>query len=347
MDKRQADVIKITKGLCIFFVVLGHTMIPSIRNESESVYTIWTIIYLFHMPVFFAVSGILFELNRDRYRQEPVRFLKNKFRLLIVPYITISIMVYLILIVLTKILGLSAMITQYVHEINSIHDVFFEIATYENHVAQHLWFVLVLFLIFCVNTIFRGVNQKFICVLLTIGPVFALPMLKMVFEVPDIPNYFLFELPFFMLGRLIAQNKKILERVTTFNFSPIVFAVLVWLYISFINGVDILPSPFRWIFLFIMRCMGIMMVFSISALTERSSRAKRAMQFLEEKSYPIYLLHQPFIVSGGAGVLYAIGIPIPVIILLITFLGLLIPLIIDKMFKNIKFYRVFVLGGRK
>ena len=32
MDKRQADVIKITKGLCIFFVVLGHTMIPSIRN---------------------------------------------------------------------------------------------------------------------------------------------------------------------------------------------------------------------------------------------------------------------------------------------------------------------------
>jgi len=346
MDKRQSDVIKIAKGLCIFLVVLGHTMIPSIREENGSIHTLWSIIYIFHMPVFFGVSGLLFELNRDRYGREPGKFLKNKARLLIVPYITISIAVYLILLVLGKLPGLSSLIARYVHEVNGVGPVLYEIITYQNHVAQHLWFVLVLFLIFCINIIFGKVNQKGLCIFLTLAPIFVLPLLKMVFTVPDIPNYLLFELPFFMFGRLMAQNRKFLEKATKLNCTPVVFAVFVWLYICYVEGADNL-LPIRWIFLFIMRCMGILMVFSIAALIERVHAIKEPVKFLERKSYPIYLLHQPFVVSGGAGVLYAVGVPVPLIIVTVTVLGIAAPLIIDKLFGKLKFYRYFILGDRK
>ena len=77
MDKRQSEVIKIAKGICIILVVIGHTMIPSIRNEYRIVFQIWSVIYLFHMPVFFAISGMLYELNYDRYTKVPKGFLKK------------------------------------------------------------------------------------------------------------------------------------------------------------------------------------------------------------------------------------------------------------------------------
>lgn len=346
MDKRQSDIIKIAKGLCILIVVFGHTMIPSIRNERSSIYTLWKIIYLFHMPVFFAVSGILYELNRDRYKREPIQFLKNKFRLLIIPYITISIVVYIILMTLDRLPRISLIVSRYVHNITSVKQIAIEIATYENHVAQHLWFILVLFLIFCVNIVFGKVNQKWLCVFSVITPIFILPVLKMSFELPYIIDYFLFELPFFMIGRLMVSNKHILKKVIKFNYSPIFFAVLVWIYINYVNEINILFAPVRWIFLFIIRIVGIMMIFSISALIERIDKIKDLLLKLEGKSYQIYLLHQPFIVSGGAGFLYAMDIPILVIILVITVLGIVIPLIIDKLFRNLKLYNILVIGGR-
>lgn len=346
MDKRQSDIIKIAKGMCIFLVVLGHTMIPSIRGEEGIIFNIWTVIYLFHMPTFFAISGILYELNRGRYEENPVQFIKRKFNLLIIPYLTISIAVYLVLIVIEEIPEISELVVRYVHSVDSIYGAVAEILTYENHVAQHLWFVLVLFLIFLTNIVLRKCNQKILCIVLTAAPIFALPVLKMLFDIPDIPNYFLFELPFFMFGRLIEQNRNILQAVAKENFFPIVFIFLAGMYVEFINDTDVLPLPIRWIYLFTTRCSGVFMVFSISAWMEKRKQLKTAFEYLERKSYSIYLLHQPFIVSGMAGVLFAAAIPNLVIIFMVTIFGFVIPLIIDKMFSKAKLYQVLILGGR-
>ena len=346
MDTTQSNVIKIAKGICIFLVVLGHTMIPSIRGESGIIYDIWTVIYLFHMPVFFAASGILYELNRERYERRPVKFIKSKFMLLIIPYISISVSVYFMLMILMQIPGLSNVVALYVHSVDGLGGALKEIITYENHVAQHLWFVIVLFLVFVINIMLSKANQKIVCWLLTIVPLFALPLLKAAFEIPDIPNYFLFEMPFFMVGRLFVQEKEILKRVTRVNLSPIIFAVLAGIYVLFIEGTDVLPQPIRWLYLFSTRCMGILMVLSISAVIERGRRFNAMFRYLESKSYPIYLLHQPYIVSGGAGVLNAVGIPHFLIIISVTVLGILVPLIIDRILENKNLYRILILGGR-
>lgn len=44
----------IAKGIAIFLMVIGHTSIPKIAN---------TWIYSFHMPLFFFVSGVFFNLK--------------------------------------------------------------------------------------------------------------------------------------------------------------------------------------------------------------------------------------------------------------------------------------------
>lgn len=49
----------------ILLVVLGHSLqsIPE-WNESAIIKGLWDYIYLFHMPVFFLISGFLYKQNR-------------------------------------------------------------------------------------------------------------------------------------------------------------------------------------------------------------------------------------------------------------------------------------------
>ena len=74
MNKVRFDYIDIAKGLGILAVVWGHIMLVGWSHK---------IIYAFHMPFFFFVSGMLFK--REKYTSF-VDFLKKRSKRLLVPY---------------------------------------------------------------------------------------------------------------------------------------------------------------------------------------------------------------------------------------------------------------------
>lgn len=71
------EYIDVTKAVGILLVLLGHTkLIPE---------NLYIIIYSFHMPLFFIISGILF--NADKYDKTAfVPFIKTRFKAYIIPY---------------------------------------------------------------------------------------------------------------------------------------------------------------------------------------------------------------------------------------------------------------------
>ncbi len=71
----RIDWIDMLKGLGIILVVFGHT--------AHAKDTIRILIYSFHMPMFFIISGYLFK-TKDKYKN----FLK-KFMTLLLPYLII------------------------------------------------------------------------------------------------------------------------------------------------------------------------------------------------------------------------------------------------------------------
>lgn len=83
MEKTNTRIkwIDATKGIAIFLMVCGHTGIP--KNISD-----W--IWSFHMPLFFIISGILY--NPQKYASI-YGFIKKRLFTLIVPYIVFSIVV--------------------------------------------------------------------------------------------------------------------------------------------------------------------------------------------------------------------------------------------------------------
>lgn len=75
--------IDLTKGIAIFLMVCGHTSIPSWLSN-------W--IWSFHMPLFFIISGMLF--NPTKYNLK--NFIKRRIHTLIIPYIAFSLIVLMI-----------------------------------------------------------------------------------------------------------------------------------------------------------------------------------------------------------------------------------------------------------
>lgn len=70
--------IDILKGFNIFLVVLGHIIATNCH--------LFKIIYSFHVPLFFIISGYLF--NFEKYENNFLTFLKNRFLRLLLPYFT-------------------------------------------------------------------------------------------------------------------------------------------------------------------------------------------------------------------------------------------------------------------
>ena len=77
------------KGIAIFLVVLGHCWL---RSDG-----IFWLIYRFHMPLFFCISGYLFNKNK-KFKD----FIKSKFKTLIIPYFIFFLISYITTITILK-----------------------------------------------------------------------------------------------------------------------------------------------------------------------------------------------------------------------------------------------------
>ena len=78
------------KAIAIFLMVIGHQYYPTggINLLSKNV------IYAFHMPLFFFLSGFLVKKNNTNYKQTTVHDIKS----LIIPYVFFNLASYLLMI---------------------------------------------------------------------------------------------------------------------------------------------------------------------------------------------------------------------------------------------------------
>ncbi|MCQ2604767.1 MAG: acyltransferase family protein [Spirochaetia bacterium] len=81
IKKERIDYLDIAKAFAIFLVMMGHTGSP------DTMFLYRRIIYSFHMPLFFMISGIVSEFHPKGYSKEDWKeFLKKNAYALIIPY---------------------------------------------------------------------------------------------------------------------------------------------------------------------------------------------------------------------------------------------------------------------
>lgn len=133
--------VDITKGLAIFMVVIGHTSIPEIGSRF-----IWS----FHMPLFFIVSGLFFNINNKDLKTQVI----TDFKRIVIPYVFFLLCYILYLVIWKEPISITQIVNG--HAVGQIwflqtlffsHLVFFIILKYfRNRSCQILLIVLIGFL---------------------------------------------------------------------------------------------------------------------------------------------------------------------------------------------------------
>lgn len=79
MTDRDSHIVTLTKAMGIIFMVLAHAMSPE--------HVVWRVIYTFHMPLFFIMSGYCFKM---KYLDDAKLFVLRKIKGIYVPFVAFS-----------------------------------------------------------------------------------------------------------------------------------------------------------------------------------------------------------------------------------------------------------------
>ena len=211
MNTKRLDWIDIAKGIGIILVVLGHTLVPQVRETGFAGF-LWIFIYNFHMPLFFFLSGYLFEKGLPHYTNKG-KFILGKLQYLMLPYLIFSTFAYLFIGFSLKIPLLAKVLENGGYTAVDLKDAILQIVTYNNHIDKHLWFVFSLFIVFLVNILIPKIMKSKPMLIVLLG----LYISKAYVHYYGILDYVTSDLLFFSLARIAFStgNKKSINTIVT------------------------------------------------------------------------------------------------------------------------------------
>jgi fucose 4-O-acetylase-like acetyltransferase len=100
-NKTHIEYIDVIKGFAIFLVVLGHMIAWNLPSWEDALTTCpksmfwWSVIYSFHMPLFFFISGFLYHpfAKGAVYLK---KYICSRFCTLVIPFFTIGVIAFLL-----------------------------------------------------------------------------------------------------------------------------------------------------------------------------------------------------------------------------------------------------------
>lgn len=274
---RRLAYIDIAKGIGILMVVLGHIRTSLYLHDA---------IYLFHMPLFFLLSGMVFKEN-----EEWLTCMKKKVKYLLLPYLFFMVM-FVPLRMITDTLCNGG--TFPIFRLSMLGLSYFD---------KPLWFVFALFVVIgIVRTLLSFVHNKLVtasmvCILGIAGYL----LLSQHMELPLHLSRALFGLPFFVFGVMVRKHHQIKSFVIIGLLMYSLGLYGLW------NGHTVLDTlklqvdsnPF---FVYIPAIGGTLLVVGLSlsldkmiTLNKYSGGLIGSISYLGRNSFYVFAVHHPFI----------------------------------------------------
>lgn len=298
-QKDRIEWIDAVKGITIILVVLGHSISGSgvMESKIENAALIWKIIYRiitsFHMPIFFFVSGYLYDRHNDECEFSIEKYkslIHNKFCDCIIPYVIFEL--------LYVAFGIVTNDQRYTVDafLRSIYSP-----------ISHFWFLYVLFFIYLIIPMVLYAIKKESLAILSFGifTVYICDILKYngAFPLDRILYYSLF----FLIGKYSSKAKISLALTTPIK-GGIIFVYLTLLVLEYKLSIGKIV-----LVKLLAACVAIYGVIGIF-------NARRKFTFLEvigKNTMPVYLIHSLF-VSSFRSILGKLGMHNYSVIIIIT-----------------------------
>ncbi|WP_340070867.1 acyltransferase family protein [Enterococcus faecium] len=274
MDKRISW-IDFGKGITIFLVVFGHVSLGLLQaskfseTSNQILYFFVEVVYVIHIPVFFALSGYFFKgyQNLQDFRHNILKKLWS----LGIPYLVFSILMF----IMKKIGGRS------VRESKTI----FDLLNIWKEPIDHLWFLYTLFSIFLILGFLSIYIKNDIALFITLLVGFCLVNLFPV-SIYFIQRFFIWA-PAFYFGRIL-RNIKISNKLIGIMILSYVEYILFWWLTNFQQTINY-SRPGLW---------GVIIPISIVPAFGIFQNKKQDAIYnyfvkMGKISLPIYLIHAP------------------------------------------------------
>jgi fucose 4-O-acetylase-like acetyltransferase len=316
-----------TRGLAILLVVFGHVwrgiFNAGLIGNAQLYQVIDQFIYLFHMPVFFLLSGYVF-LNTAWHG--PITFLKSRVVNILWPAV---LWFYLFI-------GMKVFTNDMVNKPVSAGD----LLTWPHFDGTYLWFLWALFLIHLASIILLLSPRRFVPILIPLGIIIAILLrYGRYFDIPPFLIAALTYLPFFLIGAgasIFSGKQKAISRANTMVIGCIGFIVFCFAQYSVLQGI-LVPSSKTLIQL--AAAVGfIYMVITVSVLFA-NKKLVDLIVIMGQASMAIYLAHV-FFTAGMRIVVQQFGFTnLWLHITLGTVAGVVGPLLILEFAKRFKIRR--------
>ena len=297
MAENRLDYIDIAKGLGMFTIIWGHIMYAGISDA---------IVYAFHIPLFFFLSGLVF--SRNRY-QNFSTFLVKRIKGLIVPYFVFSFLTWIIW-ALYSWLGHAQVESYWMPLLQTF------IAQGSDGYLIHnvpLWFVWCLFVVE-IGYYFISNLSDWVIIVICLGCA-ALGYILVnhvdAFDFTRLPwsiEVALMAIPFYALGNLINKNIGHQQLVDTINKNKVVswlviLACLIALYFgASFNGSASMGHAYLgknvWIFYPTAICgivamMGLCVLLSQSVCNKKNHWSLKYVKWFGKNSFRVMAIHNP------------------------------------------------------
>lgn len=321
--------IQIMRAIGILMVCLHHAIVN--LPFSQIINYLVAILSRIDVVVFFVISGFLFQKGIEKYSNDPRRFVINKTKQLVVPYLFWTLILYVGVKIISCFSQISKLLLMLGYEPKTWFQIAFSTLTYENYYVQHLWFVYTLFVFFVISITFKdNVNCTCLCVfgLVVYG------LLNEFVALPYIIDKILKHFPDFCVGRwgyniIKGDNKE--NIVGKINIVPFVIAFcLTVIRANFVCLPDFfLKSIYCRIELAANSWSAVVLTFFFSNYIQ-GYRIRRLLKRIGDYSYEIYLMHTPYIVPICVIALNKIGVPYVICTLGAVLLGVVVPIVVSK-----------------
>ena len=299
MNNQRDIFIDVLKALAIFLVVLGHA--PLCHGFIKQ------FVYSFHMPLFFAIYGMTYSIDKHRERRFlNMNFLKNKVKRLLIPALIWAI-------------GYTLVNDGIQGNFNIKHlilDCYGSQQAYSTaNSLTSIWFLPVMFLSVCLTELMMSLyaniederkRNTVIIMSIALLPVITIALPKIGIGYPGGANLVPIATSFILLGYLINESSlcekiKKMRIVTTLAITVILAALTAVLtYFNLpnitIHNVDMAGAHFGNPLLYMVTAMlGIVMMLTMTKIIVKMSKAAW-WTFIGSNTLGIFLVHKPLVI---------------------------------------------------
>lgn len=353
-ETKRIDWIDYAKLFAILLVVIGHSFRDEMRQASYTCEFIYKFIYRFHMPMWFMLSGILYGYHRDRYTAKSgISFILGKIKTLLIPFTVYSLLIFAAFKAAGAVPQLAARLSGSEYGTMNIGAyIRRSVLLADNPYAFHLWYLEVLFILSAaVYALDKTMKKKTADLCLEAGMIGIMLVRVVIDSTPFIDHSrnwlgvaMLRDTPWYIGGILLSGKTGIF---TSDSYAAIkntaLIPAVIFMTLRITLFVDALKNPAARI---IIQTVEYASAFTIIVSLIRFSsflcrRLNGRFSYIGQKSYTIYLLHQPLCAFLGMIAYSTLHLPAPAVIVLCIAASLIAPLLVIKIINVLHINKIF------